>query len=125
MAHKIAIGLVCVLYALHIMSAVCEVSEQEGVGEDNATEDEDYEDFFKPVTCYFANSTVGPLRPPNCTVVCTNNTAWWNDTKSDGGHCYSEYRPEKRTHSREIYNCTIGVCGNGTCIANHTYADCW
>ncbi|XP_049270925.1 evasin P672 isoform X2 [Rhipicephalus sanguineus] len=83
---------------------------------------------YEPVTCHFANSTVGLLAPPNCTVPCHNSTASWNQTEPDNSTCYSSYsdlQSKLQEASPKIYNCTVGFCSNGTCISNHTYAECW
>ncbi|XP_049270923.1 evasin P672 isoform X2 [Rhipicephalus sanguineus] len=105
------------------MYAVCEDSKLT-----ESEEDYDYSGVYGPVTCHFANSTVGLLAPPNCTVPCHNSTASWNQTEPDNSTCFFSYSDLERTlgqSSPKMYNCTIGFCQNGTCISNHTYADCW
>ncbi|XP_049519221.1 evasin P672-like isoform X1 [Dermacentor silvarum] len=119
MAHKKSIALVAALYAMHIISGICEDSE----GSSNSYEE--YEDGTAPVTCYKVNSTAG-LISNNCTVSCYNATSSWNQTDPDNETCYYGYTDLQRSNGGiKIYNCSLGSCNNGTCIPNGQCAECW
>uniref|UniRef100_L7MC72 Evasin n=1 Tax=Rhipicephalus pulchellus TaxID=72859 RepID=L7MC72_RHIPC len=115
MAHKIAIVLVSALCALHVLYAVCEGTEDE---------EYDYYDSATPMTCGLINSTRGMMVPPNCTVVCHNTTAYWNQTAPDNSTCFGSYnKTGSAQHVR--YTCSVGHCKNGTCVTDNVNVDCW
>ncbi|KAL1463956.1 hypothetical protein MTO96_043105 [Rhipicephalus appendiculatus] len=116
MAHKIAIALLSVLYALHIMYAVCEDTEP---GED----DYYYDALAEPMNCTLVNSTAGVMVHPNCTVICHNATNSWNQTAPENSTCYASYN-EQNVENLKSYTCLKGHCHNGTCIEDNEYVAC-
>ncbi|XP_049519315.1 evasin P672-like isoform X1 [Dermacentor silvarum] len=120
MAIKKPIALVAAIYAMHIISGICE--DAEDPLENN--EEFDYSG-TAPAMCYWTNSSAG-LISNNCTVPCHNDTSSWNQTDLENATCYYDYTgPEELLGEYIIYNCSLGHCVNGSCIPDGTCGDCW
>uniref|UniRef100_A0A131Z586 Evasin n=1 Tax=Rhipicephalus appendiculatus TaxID=34631 RepID=A0A131Z586_RHIAP len=115
-----------VLYAGQWLIITGEESEITSSAAPNTTEEQDYTE-WAPVKCYFTNSSLGLVAPYNCSPPCFNGT-WFNAPSPDNASCLlnpDSLRLGATVDVVEPYNCTVGLCNNGTCGAPTRDAQCW
>nr|6ST4_A Chain A, Evasin-4 [Rhipicephalus sanguineus]6STC_A Chain A, Evasin-4 [Rhipicephalus sanguineus]6STE_A Chain A, Evasin-4 [Rhipicephalus sanguineus]6STE_B Chain B, Evasin-4 [Rhipicephalus sanguineus]6STE_C Chain C, Evasin-4 [Rhipicephalus sanguineus]6STE_D Chain D, Evasin-4 [Rhipicephalus sanguineus] len=91
-------------------------------------EEEDDYTAYAPLTCYFTNSTLGLLAPPNCSVLCNSTTTWFNETSPNNASCLLTVdflTQDAILQENQPYNCSVGHCDNGTCAGPPRHAQCW
>uniref|UniRef100_C9W1D9 Evasin n=1 Tax=Rhipicephalus sanguineus TaxID=34632 RepID=C9W1D9_RHISA len=113
MAFKACITVLAAVYVVQNL-CVAHVDLDLDSGSSSSSE-EDYEGSCLYPILHIANNKSLAL---NCTSSCGDNL---NDTMP----CVNATNPTLNYNTTNYYNCTVGLCNNGTCHSNNTVQLCW